>query len=71
MQNDNDKERDDNPFLSALREERALEREADRISWQTTLLIKERSDALAKDDIARAAELGKEIRMLIDRRQGL
>lgn len=63
--------RDDNPFLSALREERALELEGDRISGRTARLISERRDARASGDTDRVAQLDTEIRILIDRRQAL
>ena len=62
---------EDNPFLRALREERDLELEEDRISWQQMLLINEEYKAQADGDSARAAELDSQIMELMDRQRAL
>ena len=62
---------EDNPFSRALREERDLELEEDRISWQQMLLINERYKAQADGDGALAAELDSQIVELMDRQREL
>ena len=62
---------EDNPFSRALREERDLELEVDRLSWQQMLLISRKYKAQAAGDSALAAELDSQILEVMDRQREL